>query len=70
MNKILRLILNVKFNNDYPTSSSIDEMYRRAKTLTFNDIYKLYIFKFLRFCVYTRIDIFNKKFYYLLPEHN
>ena len=38
--------------------------------LKFNNIYKLYLLKFLHFCIYTRRDIFNSIFSYLLPEHD
>ena len=70
MNRILRLILRVRFDNEYQPSISTDEMYRRVKTLKFNDMYKLYILKFLHFCKYTRLDIFNTNFSHLLPEHD
>ena len=47
MNKSLRLILNVKFNENFEPSISTNNMYKKLNLLKFKDIYHYFCLKFI-----------------------
>ena len=69
-NKILRIILNVQYNNNHIPLMQTNLMYKTLNLLKIEDIYKLFLFKFVHFVLYERIDYFEKYFFELLPLHN
>ena len=69
INKILRLILNVRYVNYIPTIPT-NNMYVTLKLLKFDDIYKYFLLRFFHFVSYIRTDIFDSNFSHLLPSHN
>ena len=69
MNKILRLILNVKFNDNNIPLTRTNDMYKQLRLLKFEDIYKYYLLKFIHFVQYERFDIFINEFSHLLPSN-
>ena len=70
MNKILRHVLGVRYDeNNVPLMSS-NEMYKSLKLLKFDDIYKFFLLKFVHYAYYQNCDIFRIYFSHLLPTHN
>ena len=69
-NKILRIILNVQYTNNHIPLMQTNLMYKTLNLLKIEDIYKLFLFKFVHFVLYERIDYFEKYFFELLPLHN
>ena len=70
INKILRIILKVKFNEINIPLVRTGEMYRNLSILQFDDIYRLNILKFLHYSLYKNQTFFNKYFLPLLPTHH
>ena len=69
INKILRCILNISFNDNYVPNIHTSEMYKSLNTLKFDDIYDLFLLKFLHFVMYKNTKLFNEYFADLLPGH-
>ena len=69
LNKILRIILNVKYNNYIPLMDTTD-MYKQLELLKFYDIYRYFLLRFYHFIVFDRIDVFVNNFSPLLPQRN
>ena len=70
INKILRQILNIKYSvQNIPLTPTI-EMYKSLNILTFDDVYKLFLLKFVHDVSYNNTQIFDKYFSPLLPIHN
>ena len=69
MNKIMRVILNVRSVDHIPTMRS-NEMYVRLKVLKFKDIYNYFLLKFLRTAFHDRNPVYYKCFQQWLPNHN
>ena len=69
MNKVLRIILAVRFDvNRIPLMRTIP-MYSKLRLLRFEHVYEYFIIKFFRFALYEDIDLFNKLYAPLLPTH-
>ena len=69
LNKILRIILNVKFNEHYVPSISTNDMFKSLGLLKFRDLYGLSLLKFLHFVFYNDNEIFDEIYQPLLPSH-
>ena len=69
LNKILRIILNVRFENYRPLMPT-NEMYKQLEILKFEDIYKLCLLKFFHFLRNDKFNMFLKYFGTLFPDHS
>ena len=70
INKILRQVLKVKYSvQNIPLTPTID-MYKFLNVLTFDDIHKFFLLKFIHDIFYNNTTIFYKYFTPLLPTHN
>ena len=69
VNNILRIILNIKSDENNIPLMSTNEMYKRLNLLKFDDIYKFYLLKFLHFAFYKNSSIFLRFFAPLFPQH-
>ena len=69
MNKILRIILKVKFDENRIPIMPINHMYKVLNLLKLNDFYKFNLLKFLHFILYNNEVTFMKYFSALLPTH-
>ena len=69
MNKILRSILNVKFDENNIPLTPTNEMYKSLNLLKFEDIYKYFLLRFLHFIMYKDYDLFETYLRPLLPQH-
>ena len=69
INKILRVILDVKLNENRIPTVSTSEMYKVLNFLKFDDVYRFSLIKFLHFILYKDKNIFLKHFAPLLPNH-
>ena len=63
LNNILRSILNVGVR-DLNTNT----LYKTLDILNYDDTYKLFLLKFIHFCLYQRPDIFQEHFSGLMPN--
>ena len=70
INKILRLILNVKFIDYGVPNISTSDMYKELRLLKFEDLYQFNLLKFLHYMLYVNHDLFDKYFSPLLPNHS
>ena len=70
MNKILRQILCVNYDENHRPLVSTDEMYKKLNLLKFDDIYDFFLLKFIHFVLYKDRRIFDNYFNDLLPIHN
>ena len=70
INKILRCILRVGYNENYLPIVRTNRMYKDLKILQFNDIYKYSLLKFVHFVLYERCDLFMHFFSEFLPDHS
>ena len=69
LNNILRIISNVRYYNGIP-DIPLSRMYVDLNILKFNDLYKLYLLKFLHKILYGNNDYYAKYFSHLLPTHS
>ena len=69
MNKILRCILDVRFEDYLPLIHTTD-MYKTLNILKYHDIYELNLLKFIHSISYFNHDFFFRYYYPLLPSHN
>ena len=71
INKILRCILKAhERDENYRPLIRTNALYIELGMMKFEDVYRLFLLKFIHFCTYTRFDLFIKYFYDLLPTHN
>ena len=70
MNKILRLILGVKFNENNIPLMNTDAMYKELNLLKFHDVYRYFLLRFVHFMFFNRIDIFLDNFSKFLPSNS
>ena len=70
MNKSLRLILKVTFNENFLPSITVNEMFKSLKLLKLGDIYKFFCFRFIHSLLYgNKMHKFTEHFSHLLPDH-
>ena len=69
LNKILRVILNVKFSINRIPLTATNSMYKDLKLLKFHDIYRFFLLKFIHNALYKNPDIFDKYFSIYMPNH-
>jgi len=69
MNKVLRTILGVKFNNDYVPSIQTVEMYRRLDLLMFGDVYNYCLLKYYRNLKFDNEYLYRHYYDNLIPNH-
>jgi hypothetical protein len=70
INKIMRVILGVKYNaNNIPSVGTID-MYRRLEILQYEDVYRYFLLKFIRDAMYGNSDFFDNIYGNLVPNHS
>ena len=69
LNKILRIILNVKSNEHNIPLVSVNTMYKQLGFLKFKDIFRYFLLKFIHFISYDRFDIFIDNFAVFLPSN-
>ena len=70
MNKILRNILKVKFNENHVPLMSVNEMFKKLQFLKFKDIHEYFMLKFFHLIYYNRHDVFLENFAQFLPLNN
>ena len=70
INKILRIILKVKFNENRIPLMPTNAMYCSLNFLKFEDLYKFNLLKFLHFIMFIDNAVYLKYFTPLLPSHN
>ena len=68
MNKILRLILNIRNDNNIPTAPTT-QMYCQLRLLKFPDIHKYFLIKFYRHSLQFQPLLYNTFFRPLIPAH-
>ena len=67
LNKILRVILKVRYNDNHVPLTSVNSMFKELGLLKFRDVYEYFILKFIHFVSYKRFDVFLENFARLLP---
>ena len=70
INKILRHILRVSFNENRIPLMPTSDMYRILGILKFEDVHKYFILRFIHTCFYENTRLFEEYFSHLLPDHN
>ena len=70
INKILRLILNIGYNENRIPNVSTNFMYKEIRYLKFKDVYRFHLLKFLHHALYVDYSFFDSYFSPLLPNHN
>ena len=70
MNKILRIILRVRYDDNHIPLVRTNTMYRDLKIFQFNDIYRYFLLKFVHYCFYKNLNFYHKYFVPLLPCHS
>ena len=67
----MRLILDVKFDNNHIPLTSTNKTYKELNILKFSDVYEYNLIKFIYSLFYTfNQDLFVTYFSHLLPLHN
>ena len=70
MNKSLRLILKVTYNENHLPSIMVNEMYKKLELFKLSDIHKYFCLKFIHELLYgSKTHKFTEHFSYLLPDH-
>ena len=69
INKILRLILNVKYDENNVPLVPTNDMYKTLKILKFPDVYKYFLLKFIHYSLYSKPSLFQEYFVNLFPSH-
>ena len=70
LNKILRNILRVEYDENNIPLISTSEMYKTLKFLKFEDVYRYFLLKFIHDVFYRQTEFFNEYFAPLLPSHS
>ena len=70
LNNILRIILNVRRDENNVPLRSTNEMFKELNMLKLDDAYKLTLLKFLHYAFYKNSSLFLKYYSPLLPNHN
>ena len=70
LNNILRIILNVRRDENNVPLRSTNEMFKELNMLKLDDAYKLTLLKFLHYAFYKNSSLFLKFYSPLLPNHN
>ena len=70
MNKILRYILRVEYDDNGVPLMATSEMYKTLKLLKFDDIYRYFLLKFIHDAFYRKTEIFREYYAPLLPSHS
>ena len=70
LNKILRHILKVKYDENNIPLMPTSEMYKTLNLLKFDDVYKYFLLKFIHDVFYRQSDFFNEYYAPLLPSHS
>ena len=70
MHKILRSILNVKFDADHRPTMSVGGMYKLSNVFKFDDIYDYQLINFMKFIIDNHNDIYVSRYNNLIPSHN
>ena len=70
INGILRIILNVKYDENNIPVMHVNDMYKELNILKFDDNYKFHLVKFLHYSMYRNGSIFTKYFAPHLPDHS
>ena len=70
INKILKIILKVKYDENHIPLVPTNLMYKQLAFLKFPDIHRYFLLKFVHFILYRRYDVFNEFFSHLLPLNN
>ena len=70
LNKILRFILNVGYDENHIPNMRVDAMYRELCLLKFKDIAEFALLKFYHNIYYNNTDVFLSNFSHLLPSHS
>ena len=69
LNKILRSILKVEYDENNVPTMHTNEMYKTLNLLKFQDIYKYFLLKFIHFILYRDNEMFVKYLMPLMPNH-
>ena len=72
INKILRIVLNVKYNDNHVPLLNTNLMYKQLNFLKLKDVYRFFLLKFIHFVMFKRHDIYIDCFEAHLPvnTHN
>ena len=69
MNKILRSILHVEYDENNIPLMPTNDMFKSLKLLKFEDVYKYFLLKFFHFVLYSDNDMYVKYLLPLMPRH-
>ena len=69
MNKILRSILHVEYDENNIPLMPTNDMFKSLKLLKFEDVYKYFLVKFFNFVLYSDNDMYVKYLLPLMPRH-
>ena len=70
MNKIIRIIFNIKFNENHIPMVRTNRMYKVNSLLQFPDLVKFSLLRFLHNILYINPQFFDTYFSKYLPQHN
>ena len=70
INRILRSIMHVRHDHNNIPMIRTSIMYKKLNILKFEDLYKLFLLKFLRYALYENHDIFESHFAQFIPVHD
>lgn len=68
-NKLLRVILSVKYDHNNIPMMPSNEMYKQLGILKFPDVYDYFLFKFIHWCYNESNVLYIKYFSSLVPDH-
>ena len=69
LNKILRCILNVKYDENNIPLMPTNDMYKTLHFLKFEDVYKYFLLTFMQFVICKNEDLFDRHLRPLIPQH-
>ena len=69
LNKILRIILNVRLNENRIPSMPTNFMYKSLNLLKFKDVYKYFLLKFFHYALFRNSNIFEVYYQHLVSNH-
>ena len=70
MNKILRIILRVRYDHNNVPLMATNDMYKELRLLQFDDVHRYFLLKFIHTAFYKNHAILQSYFVHLLPNHS
>lgn len=69
INKILRKILDVKYDKNHIPLMSTNNMYTKLHVMKFEDVYEFHLLKFIHYILYEDFSYYIKYFNHLVPNN-